>query len=303
MIGTNALAGPLGRAGQRLALFALALLLGSCRVTEPPAARAFGLVIPVYNEAGLSETVGALRPHLRPDDRFMIVSGNTSGVIDTAWINRAALTLREAFPAAPIYAATSGLNNVAKAARETIPVVEAVVYIYEPNFPNQPEFTWEFPTTLDRFADARAHAEGGGFRAVGKPTGRPLLQENLQTYGWNYGALAENVGELFIQTQTYCKESPAAFARALDTLAEQYGGRANLLPWTPQITIAPAPTAPNGTSVAQAIGCLKEVRKRNLPGVVLWWSPEYTGRAVAFIAALNEETALQNGARALRTAR
>ncbi len=271
-----------------------ALLLGGCRVAEPPPVRAFSLVIPVYDERGLQETVSTLRPHLRPDDRFMVVSGNTTGVIDTAWLNRAARTLRGAYPDASIYAATSGLENVARAAREADPAIEAVVYIYEPNFPNQPEFSWEFGATLERFAEARAKAEAGGFRAIGKPTGRPLLQENLLAYGWNYGALAERVGELFVQTQTYCKDSPAAFATALDTLVEQYGSRAQLFPWIPQITIAPAPAAPNGTSVAQAKACLNEVRKRNLPGVVLWWSPEFTDRAVAFIAALNE-AGLQGG--------
>lgn len=289
----------LGRQLELLAAtFLAALLLGGCRVAEPPPVRAFSLVIPVYDERGLRETVSTLKPHLRPDDRFMIVSGNTSGVFDPAWLDRAAATLREAYPAAPIYAATSGLENVATAVREAGPVVEAVVYIYEPNFPNQPEFSWEFEATLARFAEAKAHAEAGGFRAIGKPTGRPLLQENLLSYGWNYGALAERVGELFVQTQTYCKESPAAFATALDTLAAQYGSRAALTPWIPQITVDP--NAPNGTSLEQATACLREVRKRDLPGAVLWWSPPFVDRAVAFIAALNAEAGLQGtrGARA-----
>ena len=281
----------LGRQLGRLAATLLAaLLLGGCRLTPPPV-RAFSLVIPVYDERGLRETVTTLRPHLRPGDRFMVVSGNTTGVIDTVWLNRAALTLRETYPDAAIYAATSGLENVAVAAREADPVIEAVVYIYEPNFPNQPEFSWEFDATLARFAEAKAQAGAGGFRTIGKPTGRPLLQENLLEYGWNYGALAERVGELFVQTQTYCKESPAAFAAALDTLTAQVGSRAALTPWIPQITVDP--NAPNGTSLAQAAACLREVRLRNLPGAVLWWSPPFVDRAVAFIAALNEEAGLQ----------
>ena len=94
-----------------------------------------------------------------------------------------------------------------------------------------------------------------------------------------------------MQTQTYCKEGPAAFAAALDTLGAQVGSRAALTPWIPQITVDP--NAPNGTSLAQAAACLREVRLRNLPGAVLWWSPPFVDRAVAFIAALNEEAGLQ----------
>lgn len=281
---------------RRPLLFVIAFLLSACRLTpvpepEPVAVRGFSLVIPIYNEAGLFEALTTLEPHLRRDDRFMIVSGNTDGQIDPAWINRAALELRESYPHAPIYAATSGLSNVAEAARSVIHTVEALVYIYEPNFPNQPEFSWDFDTTLSRFSQAGARTRSGGFRAVGKPTGRPLLQPSLQAYAWDYGKLAATVDELFIQTQTYCKESPAAFARAIDEIVEQYGAQAETLPWLPQVTIDPG--APNGTSVRQAQACLAEAQARGVAGAVLWWAPPFAGRAVSFIAALNGAEARQ----------
>jgi hypothetical protein len=287
---------PLSNLMRRPLLFVMALLLSACRLTpapepEPVAARGFSLVIPIYNEAGLSAALTTLKPHLRRDDRFLIVSGNTDGQIDPAWINRAALELRETYPHAPIYAATSGLSNVAQAAQSVIDTVEAIVYIYEPNFPNQPEFSWDFGTTLARFSQAGAQIRSGGFRAVGKPTGRPLLQPSLQAYAWDYGELAATVDELFIQTQTYCKESPAAFARAIDEIVEQYGAQAEALSWLPQVTIDPG--APNGTSVRQAQACLAEAQARGVSGAVLWWAPPFAGRAVSFIAALNRAEARQ----------
>lgn len=274
-------------AWRSLTFVAVALLLSACRVTpalEPTPVRGFSLVIPIYNDAGLTHALTTLEPHLRADDRFMIVSGNTTGQIDTAWVNEAALELRRTYPGAPIYAATSGLDNVTKAAQNVVRTVDALVYVYEPNFPNQPEFSWDFDTTLTRFQGARLRALGGGFRTIGKPTGRPLLQASLQDYAWDYGRLATTVDELFIQTQTYCKESPAVFAGALDAVLEQYGAEATR-PWVPQVTIDPG--APNGTSVQQAQACLAEARARGISGATLWWSPPFVGRAASFIAALN----------------
>ena len=267
----------------------IGLFLGGCDVASPAPERNFGLVIPIYNSAGLEAALTTLRPHLRGKDRFMLVSGNTDGVIDVAWLNQAALELRRVYPAAPIYAATSGLENIEAAAQGVSASVTAIVYIYEPNFPNQPEFSWDFETTLTLFGEAEARIRTGGFRAIGKPTGRPILQSNLQSYTWNYGRLAENVDELFIQTQTYCKDSPSAFAEALDTLGKQFRGHAKTS-WVPQVTIDPG--APNGTTVAQARACLKAAKQRGRSGVVLWWSPNFVDRAVAFIASLNADAAL-----------
>ena len=76
------------------------------------------------------------------------------------------------------------------------------------------------------------------------------MQSSLQPYDWDYSRLAETVDELFVQTQTYCKESPQVFAEAIDTLKEQYDNRIQLRPWIPQVTVDP--DAPNGTTVEQA---------------------------------------------------
>ena len=109
----------------------------------------------------------------------------------------------------------------------------------------------------------------------------------MQNYAWDYGELAATVDELFIQTQTYCKESAAVFGQAVDEVIAQYGVRAGVSPWVPQITVDPG--APNGTSVAQARACVAEARQKGVSGALLWWSPSYAGRAVSFIAALNAD--------------
>lgn len=270
---------------------AVTLLLGACQATRQPEPspaqlpeRRFTLVLPIYDD-GLTQALTTLKPHLRREDRFMLVSGNNSGAIDTPWLNRAALELRTAYPHTRLYVATSGLAKFKQAVLHAGELVEAVVYVYEPNFPNQPEFSWAFDETLARFSEASAEARRHGFRAVGKPTGRPLLQSNLANYRWNYGVLAGTVDELLIQTQTYCEDSVEVFTQAIDELATQYQAHGRTPPWFPQVTVDPE--APNGTSVAQARACLTEARARGVRGAVLWWSPSSVGRTVAFMQALN----------------
>ncbi|ADI14750.1 hypothetical protein Trad_1631 [Truepera radiovictrix DSM 17093] len=268
------------------------LLLSACGVSEPPGlahARDFALVIPIYNDAGLAHARSTLRPHIGRSDAFMIVSGNNEGEANVAWLNRAGGFLRDTYPEARLFAATSGLENVARVAAGLSELFEGVVYVYEPNFPNQPEFSWEFAATLEQFAAAAEKVRAAGFRMVGKPTGRPILQANLQRYSWNYGELAKTADELFIQTQTYCRDSVRTFSRALDTVIAQYGPLGDTLRWVPQVTVDPE--APNGTSVAQARACVRAAQARGLPGATLWWSPTYAARAVDFLEALNADAA------------
>jgi len=266
----------------------LCTLLSACEVSDPPletVKRDFALVIPVYNSLGLEHARSTLAPHLSPHDRFMVVSGNTDGEIDLAWTNTAVAVLRESYPEADILVATSGLWNLSRAAQGVSREAEAIVYIYEPNFPNQPEFTWDFDATLELFARANEQVRRAGFRAVGKPTGRPILQSDLQKYSWDYGRLASTVDELFIQTQTYCKDGLRAFSSAIREVSAQVAPRPQ--GWFAQVTVDPE--APNGTSVARAQACTRTAEEAGLPGLLLWWSPSYVERAVAFLEGLNED--------------
>lgn len=274
-------------------VLAAALFLGSCDVASEPEPsttrlpnRDFTLVLPIYDDMGLAQATTTLKPLFRREDRFMVVSGNNSAAVDPEWANRTARELRTHYPHARLYAATSGLDNLEKAVRQMDRIFEAVVYIYEPNFSNQPEFSWDFGETLGQFRKAGVEAKRRGFRAVGKPTGRPLLQPGLTDYGWDYGTLSGAVDELLIQTQTYCEDGVEVFARAISKISRQYGAQNRVLPWFPQITVAP--DAPNGTSVERATACLDEAREGGVDGTV-WWSPQAVAPVVAFMEHLNRQ--------------
>lgn len=278
--------------------FLLLLLLGGC-VAEVPkpsieVARGFGLVIPIYNDAGLREAETTLNPHLRADDRFMIVSGNATGTFNATWVEDVAKSLRATYPKQKVYAATSGLTNIQSAANANLQEVDGIIYIYEPNFPNQFEFSWEFAHTLRQFNYVSELIRSQGLVAIGKPTGRPLLQRDLSAYNWNYGELASSVDELFVQTQTYCSSSSALFSEAMSALLRQDRSVAAPKQWIPQVTIDP--NSPNGTTAERAKTCLDVARAQGVEGAVLWWAPPYAHYAVDLISQLNAQySGLQKG--------
>ena len=263
------------------------------RSAEPADSSAsLSVVLPIYNERGLELVLSSQTEFhllLQPGDTFMLVSGNTRGEVDIAWVNSAADALRRAYPQVSIVAATSGLSNVAAATLGAEPPVEAVIYVYEPNFPNLPEFTWDFYATLEHLSEASAWARTSELRLGAKPTGRPLLQRNLLRYNWNYGQLSEAFDELFIQTQTYCKEGTRAFERALERVIRQVSLVNPELNWVPQVTVDPK--APNGTTVERAFDCAQVAQVKGLSGVLLWWSPEYPGQALNFLRQLRAPVA------------
>lgn len=229
------------------------------------------VLLPVYNDRGLAVVESLLRPSLRPGDRFVVFSGN-AGRLDTAWLIAATALLRATFPENTVIAATSGLANLAKVARDAPPFVHTVGYDYEPAHTNEPEFTWDFAQTRAVFARAASLAQAHGRHIIGIPTGQPLTQTAPRLgSNWSYGSLGAAVTGLVIQTQAVCKRGTRHFDQALAKIERQYAEAGTTSRWFPQVTVNPA--APNGVSAARAAQCVKLVAARGLPGVMIWWSP------------------------------
>jgi hypothetical protein len=262
------------------AALGLAPLLG----TTPPvaASRSVSFVFPVYNNRGLEAVRNYLRPYLRRGDTFMIVSGNQDGPYDPAWVNAVAEDIRTYYPGTRILAATSGMANVDLAIAGTEPPVEGLVYIYEPDFANEPEFVWEDAPTRALFDAFAAGVREAGFRAVGKPTGRALLEPARGQYLWNYQALGSRVDDLFVQTQSFCDRSVEAFEAAIDTLQSQHPDDPGSDRWLPQITVDVS--SESGVPATRALGCAEAAMAKQVDRFLLWWSPAFVDEAVQFLA-------------------
>lgn len=238
-------------------------------------------VIPIYNNQGISVVKTTLRNYIRPGDIFVLISGNNSNTLDISWLNKNAEILKAQYPDAVIMAGTSGLTNISAAAEGVKDPIEALVYIYEPNFPNEPEFSWDFNKTAANFDKVTKIAHSHGLRSVGKPTGRPILQQCLLKYNWDYGVLGKHVDQMFVQTQTYCKRNGNAFEEAITKIMAQKEVIGSAGNWFPQVTVDPE--APNGVPVERAIRCVKVIESKGLGGVLMWWSPRYTDDAIEFL--------------------
>ena len=250
------------------------------------------VIIPIYNTQGFNQTVNTLAQLAPSTTTFMLVSGNMDKALDIPWVERTAKDLKGRFPSCTVVAATAGLAHARLLSTHVASPIEGVVYIYEPNFANEPEFTWDFGATLESFATVKRLAHANNLRAIGKPTGRPLYQKYLYKHGWDYAALSAEVDELFVQTQTYCKKGSVAFAGALERLVSQLATRQGAKsPVSVQISVDPA--SRNGVDAASSRACLESVaehtRKGELAGVMVWWSPRYTGEAAACLETLNAQ--------------
>lgn len=242
------------------------------------------LTLPVYNDPGVRELTGSLAPFVRPDDALMLVSGNVDKPLELGWLERSLAASKDTFPNTPVLAATAGLEHAGVLAQSELPV-SGIVYIYEPNFANIPEFSWNFGATQDALGRAVDTVRAGGYGAIFKPTGRPLYQPYLFKHGWHYGALAEQVDALFVQTQTYCQKGPEAFAGAVSKLALECSDQ---LPKTyTQVTVDPA--ARNGATPDAAAACAQTAQTQGLAGTTLWWSPRYAAEARAFLMLVRGE--------------
>jgi len=236
------------------------------------------LNLPVYNSAGLRD-LEQLRPFLRRGDLVMLVSGNVDRPLDLAWVDES-LALLERYPEQTVLVATAGHAHLERLASAR-PGAAGLVYIYEPGFGNVPEFSWEADATVRNLVRAAEIVRAQGLRVAFKPTGRPLFQAYLFKHGWNYGAFAERVDALFVQTQTYCRGGN--FAEAVTKLGLECA--AHLGKTYIQVTLDLA--AQNGVAPDVAAACARAASHHGFAGVTAWWSPRYTAEAVAFLQKLH----------------
>ncbi len=226
----------------------------------------------LYNEAGLRE-LPRLLPHLEPTDVIMLVSGNVDKALDVGWLEGALTNLKDTAPHG-VLLATAGLEHLARLTDAGLPAA-GLVYIYEPNFPNVPEFAWEADATLRNLEQAAVLA---GSRPLGfKPTGRPLYQRSLAEYKWDYGAFAGRADWLLVQTQTYCRSG--TFEGAMQRLRLQCSSA--LSRTLAQVTLDL--NARNGVEATAGFGCARAVASCGLAGVTVWSSPRYTDNTLRFL--------------------
>jgi hypothetical protein len=226
-----------------------------------------------------SSTLGAISgtfaPYLIPNDTIMLSSGapESNGTPSAAALNDAMSSLRPALPGGIHFEArTAGLTNVEDLVTGGLSsAFSGVVYDYEPGF--EPEFTFNFTSTLSNFRMFAAICQEHGYAAFGYPTSQPLTTPGDAIYDWNYGAIANTTGvaDLQVQLQGAAHAGTTQWQMALGNLIHQYAEN-GLPPRALAVQLTLAVGDPNVVSVASAYTDFEYAVERGVGAIVLWWN-------------------------------
>ena len=209
-------------------------------------------------------TTGAWSPYVHEGDSFMLMSGNKEGAINCQALNYWASRLREVYPTAPLYAATSGLRNIqVGSACVDRTMFAGMILVYEPGFPNAPEFTWDHGGTAQVLAEARDALHLRGLEVWTKISGRAA--GGRDHYGdWDYGLFGQILDGQIIQTQGSCRDrdgdanytnARGEFNDALESIHEMYSSVGTTTPLAARVTTASAGANENSVPPHGAMQC------------------------------------------------
>jgi hypothetical protein len=211
-------------------------------------------------------TDGQWAPYVRPQDSFMLLQNNSGGFANQTSINNLnsrANQIKAKYPNNKVYAATSGLQNVEFIApRIDKTLFDGVMYVYEPNRVNEPEFTWNSPESDQNMKQAAKLINQAGLEPWGKPSGR--WADGRDHYrDSDYGVWANIMadGGQNVQTQGSCRDRDGNgkytedFREAVDSIVSQYrtaGASARLIV---QVTTSSSAANTNAISPDKAFEC------------------------------------------------
>ncbi|MGA8663797.1 MAG: hypothetical protein WB809_01830 [Thermoplasmata archaeon] len=227
-------------------------------------------IIPVTNDA--VETVLGLKEGIAPGDWLLVNSGGVNRPANPDNVQKRAELLARSFPQCPLFAFTSGLANVELLSGALRPPIVGIFYDYEPNYPNEPEFSFDPVVTTQNLTKATGFARPHGLRLVGYLTGQGIFNPQ---HTWNYADFRGAADLLVIQTQSALRHN--RWAEALDRLSQQFGGE------KPPVQITVTPGLPNAVDIPTALGAYDEVVRRGFPSVVYWWVPSGGAELRAFL--------------------
>lgn len=196
------------------------------------------------------------------EDWLLVHSGGVRRVADPASVQRRAEGWARIFPGRAIYAFTSGLENVQRLAADVGPPVTGIFYDYEPNYPNEPEFSFDARITAQNLGRVTSVCRPRGLRSVAYLTGQALLNP---AHLWDYASFGALVDEICIQTQASVRQQ--RLGAALDRIASQFGRSRPIV----QVTVAPGLT--NAVDTSSAIAACTEMLRRGFGRIVIWWIP------------------------------
>ncbi len=262
------------------------------------------ITLEAFNSQQVSQVL-ALAPLLHAGDTVDLGKSLSNHTPDIATLNSWAQRLSPSLPSGVLITArVESLPNVLIAARSLAPLFGGITIDYEPSTAFFPLWTWDFSAALAYFAAATAICHLHHRIAVAYPTGRPLLENDLQKYHWDYGRIAGAVDRVDVETQRYGNTS--VWAVAIPLLASQFtSASVPLSELSVQLSLG---GGGNGVGESVAISDVKFALAHSIEAIYLWWdsaSASWVGpivkvieqQAPAVSAVTFAESGLPSGAR------
>jgi hypothetical protein len=279
-----------------IAVFLAVLGLFSSHAAEPQERIAWNVV-----SGPTDQWVRAFASHVRNGDIVIIPEGNGGKPADVqkalGKYRQVSAKLKELAVKDVTYAIyTTDLGNVEVVAAgiKGEPGIAMLAYGYEPDFarefPKASDLGWTWANALANVKKAKALAAAAGKKLMVIPTGRALLETDLQKYGWDYAGFLNPSGAdvMLVQTQTWAMKG--RFAEAIDKLAGQLkAGHADFSKVSLQVTVEPERISnKNGIDATTAYQAVLAGRERGFTTMSLWVAYRDLNSPLEFLGSLEK---------------
>jgi hypothetical protein len=210
-------------------------------------------------------------PHLRAGDSVLVYHLVRGTPINVPKINQVGAELEPHLPAGVDLVVGSGLiRNVQLLADGMSTSFSGISATYEPGGATGGG-DYSVTALLDYFKQVASIARGAGRTAIAYPTGHPLLR--LPAAKWDYGAIAELVDLVQVETQEYAISAisdPAIWESALEKLTSQFAAHSQpLSKLAVQVTLGDDNHG-TGTTPQVAIAAAKAAQAKGIPSLYVW---------------------------------
>ncbi len=224
---------------------------------------------------------------LRPGDVVDLGKSSSNHTPDIATLNAWAQELSPRLPSGVMLTVrVESLASVKVAARSLSPLFQGIMVDYEPSPIFFPTWTWNFTTALGYYGEATAICHEYHRLSFAYPSGRPLLEGDLQPYHWSYGALAKVVD--FVDVEAQSDAGHSKWPAAISKLVAQFANASvplGLL--TVQLSLG---SGGNGVSESAALGDARYAVNRSVESLYLWSSMSTESWLVPLVTAVENLT-------------
>ncbi len=244
------------------------------------------ITLEAYNSGQVSY-LAAIEHLLRAGDTIDLGRSLPNNTPDIATLDAWAQQLGPHLPAGvTLTARVESVPNVRIAASSLSPLFGGIMVDYEPSPTFFPSWTWNFTAALAYYTAATAICHQYHRLAYAYPSGRALLEGDLQKDHWSYGAIAKVVD--FVDIEAQSDASLSKWPTAISKLAAQFAAASVPIGrLTVQISLG---SGGNGVSPSVAISDGRYAANSSVGSIYLWWSMTTESWVVPIVLTLENLT-------------